>query len=57
MALTATATIKVADDIQDKLDFKEKNVLQVSFQRENLIYLVRTVENKMGYLLEYFEKG
>ena len=56
LALTATATVKVAEDIQDKLQFKQKNVLQVSFQRENLNYLVRTVENKMGYLLETLQK-
>lgn len=56
LALTATATVKVADDIQDKLQFKQKNVLQVSFQRENLNYLVRTIENKMGYLLETLQK-
>jgi ATP-dependent DNA helicase RecQ len=46
----------VAEDIQDKLQFKQKNVLQVSFQRENLNYLVRAVENKMGYLLETLQK-
>ena len=56
LALTATATIKVAEDIQDKLEFKQKNILQVSFQRENLNYLVRTIENKMGYLLETLTK-
>lgn len=56
LALTATATLKVADDIQDKLQFSKKNVLQVSFQRENLNYLVRQVENKMGYLLETLVK-
>jgi ATP-dependent DNA helicase RecQ len=56
LALTATATSKVADDIQEKLQFKQKNVLQVSFQRENLNYLVRTIENKMGYLLETLQK-
>ncbi len=39
LALTATATAKVIDDIQDKLEFKKKNVLKVSFQRENLNYL------------------
>lgn len=52
LALTATATLKVAGDIQEKLGFKQKNILQVSFLRENLNYLVRQVENKMGYLLE-----
>ncbi len=56
LALTATATVKVAEDIQNKLEFKKKNVLQVSFQRENLTYLVRQVENKMGYLLETLTK-
>ena len=56
LALTATATLRVAEDIQDKLEFRQKNVLQVSFLRENLNYLVRTVENKMGYLLETLQK-
>lgn len=56
LALTATATKLVANDIQDKLEFKTKNVLQVSFQRENLRYLVRHIENKMGYLLETLQK-
>lgn len=52
LALTATATSKVVDDIQDKLGFEKQNVLSMSFQRENLSYLVRIRENKTGYLLE-----
>jgi len=56
LALTATATPKVADDIQDKLGFKNKNVLKMSFQRENLSYLVRNIENKTGYLIETIKK-
>lgn len=56
LALTATATPKVADDIQEKLGFKEKNVLQVSFERENLNYLVRNLENKNAYLLDTLKK-
>ncbi len=56
LALTATATAKVVDDIQEKLEFKEKNVLKVSFQRENLNYLVRHLENKTGYLLDTLQK-
>lgn len=56
LALTATATLKVAEDIQEKLAFKEKNILKVSFQRENLKYLVRNVENKSGYLLQALKK-
>ncbi len=56
LALTATATPEVVVDIQEKLGFKQKNVHQVSFQRENLSYLVRNVENKNGYLLETLQK-
>ena len=56
LALTATATPRVADDIQEKLGFKTKHVLKMSYQRENLKYLVRLVENKNGYLLETLKK-
>ncbi len=56
LALTATATPEVVIDIQEKLGFKQKNVHQISFQRENLSYLVRNVENKNGYLLETLQK-
>ena len=57
LALTATATQKVVDDIQDKLLFKQKNVLQKSFRRDNLIYLIRDKEDKMGYLTETILKS
>ncbi|MEA1874627.1 MAG: ATP-dependent DNA helicase RecQ [Bacteroidota bacterium] len=50
LALTATATPEVVDDIQDKLQFKTKNVLKKSFERKNLSYVVRETENK-GYEL------
>ena len=43
LALTATATPAVADDIQTRLLFHEKNVLKKSFRRENLQYVVRAV--------------
>ena len=46
LALTATATPETIDDIQDKLGFREKNVLRKSFHRENLTYVVRRTENK-----------
>ena len=51
LALTATATPKVADDIQEKLLFKEKNLFKKSFARSNLIYIVRKVEDKQDYLM------
>ncbi|NQU55271.1 MAG: ATP-dependent DNA helicase RecQ, partial [Bacteroidetes bacterium] len=56
LALTATATVKVAEDIQEKLGFTEKNILKMSFERENLSYLVRGMENKTGYLLDTIRK-
>ncbi|HKI88041.1 MAG TPA: ATP-dependent DNA helicase RecQ [Draconibacterium sp.] len=56
LALTATATPKVADDILEKLGFKTKNILKMSYRRENLKYLVREVENKDGYLLDTLKK-
>jgi len=56
LALTATATHKVVEDIQEKLKFKEKNVLRKSFERKNLIYLVREVEDKKNYLIETLNK-
>ena len=52
LAVTATATPEVVDDIQDKLRFKEKNVFKKSFERKNLVYLVREVEDKQKYLLK-----
>ncbi|RNC64831.1 ATP-dependent DNA helicase RecQ [Proteiniphilum sp. X52] len=55
LALTATATKEVVDDIQEKLLFKEKNVFRVSFERENLSYVVRTVEDKTRGLLHILQ--
>jgi len=52
LALTATATPEVVDDIQNKLLFKEKNVFCASFVRENLAYVVRITENKDEQLLK-----
>ena len=46
LALTATATPDTIDDIQDKLGFRERNVLRKSFHRENLQYFVRYTDNK-----------
>jgi ATP-dependent DNA helicase RecQ len=52
LALTATATPEVVDDIQKQLHFKELNLFQKSFHRPNLAYVVRTVENKDENLLK-----
>lgn len=51
LALTATATPQVIDDIQQQLGFVEKNVFRMSFERKNLAYVVRTTVNKEEELL------
>jgi ATP-dependent DNA helicase RecQ len=56
LALTATATTQVIEDIMAKLEFKEKNVLKTSFERKNISYLVRNVEDKQKYLLTTLNK-
>jgi len=52
LAVTATATSKVVEDIQDKLKFRKPNVIKKSFERKNLVYVVREVEDKFQYLLK-----
>lgn len=56
LALTATATKEVTEDIQAILHFKEKNVFRKSFARENLIYWVKTVEDKETALIKALSK-
>jgi ATP-dependent DNA helicase RecQ len=55
LALTATATHEVVDDIQEKLSFKEKNVFQKSFARDNLSYVVRNADNKLAELVHILQ--
>jgi ATP-dependent DNA helicase RecQ len=56
LALTASATPQVIDDIMKKLAFREKNVLRTSFDRKNISYLVRKVEDKGNYLIKTLKK-
>ncbi len=51
IALTATATPRVAGDIMDKLGFHEPLLLKAGFERSNLSYIVRKAEDKLGQLL------
>lgn len=51
IALTATATPKVAEDIMDRLGFEEKNLIKSGFERPNLSYIVRQCEDKLGQML------
>ena len=55
LALTATATAKVVDDIQLRLGFKEKNVFQSSFERKNVTYNVYHEADKYGVLRRKLE--
>jgi len=52
LALTATATPKVVRDIQEKLQFRQENLIRKSFERKNLTYVVFKEEDKPGRLLK-----
>lgn len=51
IALTATATPKVAEDIVENLRFRKGNIICSGFERPNLSYIVRKTENKLGALM------
>lgn len=51
LALTASATPEVAQDIMRRLEFREPNIKQMSFARKNLSYVVRNTEDKHEHLL------
>ncbi|HBI81302.1 MAG TPA: RecQ family ATP-dependent DNA helicase [Bacteroidales bacterium] len=55
LAVTATATPEVVNDIQEKLHFQNGKVFRMSFVRDNLVYLVRNVEDKEKYLFKIIE--
>ena len=56
LALTATATPDVVEDIQKRLNFKSSNVLQKSFSRPNLAYVVLEEDDKMAKLENILRK-
>lgn len=51
IAVSATATPSVAQDIMERLGFKEKLLLKSGFERPNLSYIVRQVEDKYSQIL------
>ena len=55
IALTATATPEVAEDIMERLKFGEKYLIKSGFERPNLSYIVRECEDKTGQLLSICE--
>lgn len=55
IALTATATIEVIEDIQKQLEFKEQNVIRKSFFRKNIAYVVINSENQLVKMLSVID--
>ncbi|MGX8694935.1 MAG: RecQ family ATP-dependent DNA helicase [Prevotella sp.] len=51
LALTATATPQVVDDIQDRLQFRQRCVFRMSFERKNLAYVVRYANDRIAQLI------
>ena len=51
IALTATATPQVTEDIMTRLGFEERCLIKSGFERPNLSYIVRQCEDKLGQLL------
>jgi len=56
IALTATATPEVCDDIEIRLLFKNGKRFKKSFSRSNLAYIVRKTENKNGQAFNILNK-
>lgn len=56
LALTATATQHVVQDIQTQLEFSVPNFFQMSFERKNLVYYVRNTEDKQKSLFRMLAK-
>ncbi|MBQ9636349.1 MAG: RecQ family ATP-dependent DNA helicase [Prevotella sp.] len=55
LALTATATPRVMEDIQLLLQFHDQQVFKMSFERKNLAYVVRQTADKQGQLLHILQ--
>jgi ATP-dependent DNA helicase RecQ len=57
LALTATATPAIAQDIMEKLHFKEPNIIRSSFERKNLSYNIFKENDKTAKLIRLLTKG
>ena len=56
LAVTASATPKVVEDIQEKLNFKVPQVFSMSFERKNLGYMALHEEDKIGRMIRIIKK-
>lgn len=56
IALTASATPNVVEDIMSKLTFSTKNIFRSTFARANISYIVRKCEDRFGQLMSVIDK-
>ena len=52
LALTASATPEVVEDIMTQLEFRHRNIFSRSFSRDNISYIIKNVEHKDGQLIK-----
>lgn len=57
IALTATATPKVQNDIQKNLDMMKADVFKASFRRHNLYYEIRQKRNAAKEIIKYIKNN
>lgn len=57
LALTATATTRVIEDIKNELGLKDTKFFQQSFARENIAYMVFNVEDKLYRVEQILKKN
>ncbi|OLS40502.1 DNA helicase RecQ [Bacillus sp. MRMR6] len=57
LALTATATPRVREDITETLEIDEENSIVTGFERENLSFSVIKGQDRLPFLLDYIRKN
>ncbi|MDF2858814.1 MAG: ATP-dependent helicase [Neobacillus sp.] len=57
LALTATATPRVREDICDSLEINEENSILTGFERENLSFSVVKGQDRLRFFLDYLKKN
>jgi ATP-dependent DNA helicase RecQ len=57
LALTATATPRVVEDIKTELGLKDTKLFQQSFERKNIAYMVFEVEDKLYRVEQILKKN
>ncbi|HGG0583242.1 MULTISPECIES: DNA helicase RecQ [Bacillus] len=57
LALTATATPQVRDDICNTLEINQENTIMTTFERENLSFSVIKGQDRNAYLVDYIRQN